>query len=139
MAEQENVKTVQEAYAAFSRGDIPAVLDLLSEDVNWTMPGPADIIPFAGRFEGREGVGRFFSALDGAEAVERFEQDEFIAQGDKVVVLGHYAGRIRANGQPNNIEFVHVFTVRDGKITSYRQYYDTASSVAAYRSAAATA
>jgi ketosteroid isomerase-like protein len=139
MAEQENVKTVQEAYAAFGRGDIPALLDLLSEDVSWLMPGPADIIPFAGRYEGREGVGRFFAALDGAEAVERFEPGEFVAQGDKVVVLGHYTGRIRANGQADDIEFVHVFTVRDGKITDYRQYNDTAPSIAAYRTTAATA
>jgi uncharacterized protein len=139
MAEQENVKTVQEAYAAFGRGDIPAILELLSEDVSWTTPGPSDIIPFAGRFDGREGVGRFFAALGGAEAVERFEPGEFIAQGDKVVVLGHYTGRIRANGQADDIEFVHVFTVRDGKITSYRQYNDTAPSIAAYSKTGAQA
>ena len=139
MSEQENVKTVQDAYAAFSRGDIPAILDLLSEDVTWHMPGPTEIIPFAGRYEGREGVGRFFAALDGAESVERFEPQEFIAQGDKVVVLGRYTGRIRANGQADDIEFVHVFTIRDGKIARFRQYNDTSAAVAAYRAAAATA
>src|ERR1043166_8231757 len=136
MSEQENVKTVQDAYAAFSRGDINAILELLAEDVSWTVPGPGDIVPFAGRYEGREGVGRFFAALDGAESVERFEPQEFIAQGDKVVVLGHYIGRIRANGQADDIEFLHVFTVRDGKIAGYRQYNDTAPSIAAYRAAA---
>ena len=139
MAEQENVKTVQEAYAAFGRGDIPAVLGLLSEDVSWTIPGPGDVVPFAGQYDGREGVGRFFAALGGAESVERFEPGEFIAQGDKVVVLGRYAGRIRANGQADEIEFVHVFTVRDGKIKSFRQYNDTAATVAAYRAAGAQA
>lgn len=137
MSERENVKTVQDAYAAFSRGDINAILEQLAEDVSWTVPGPGDIVPFAGRYEGREGVGRFFAALDGAESVERFEPQEFIAQGDKVVVVGNYAARVRANGQADEIEFVHIFTVRDGRVTNFRQYNDTAPSIAAYRAAAA--
>jgi len=139
MAEQENVQTVKEAYAAFERGDIPSLLNLVSEDVEWSLPGPSDIIPFAGEFRGREGVGRFFAALGGAEDVEIFEPQEFVAQGDKVVTTGRYRGRIKATGQADDIEFVHVFTVRDGRITNYRQYNDTAPSLAAYSASAATA
>ena len=139
MAEQENVQTVKEAYAAFERGDITSLLNLVSEDVEWHMPGPSDIIPFAGEFRGREGVGRFFAALGGAEDVEIFEPREFVAQGDKVVVMGRYRGRIKANGQVDDIEFVHVFNVRDGHITNYRQYNDTAPTVAAYSASAARA
>ena len=48
MAEQENVRIVQEAYASFQRGDIQAVLNSLTDDVEWTTPGPPDIIPMAG-------------------------------------------------------------------------------------------
>jgi uncharacterized protein len=139
MAEQENVQTVKEAYAAFERGDITSLLNLVSEDVEWHMPGPSDIIPFAGEFRGREGVGRFFAALGGAEDVEIFEPREFVAQGDKVVVMGRYRGRIKATGQVDDIEFVHVFNVRDGRITNYRQYNDTAPTVAAYSASAARA
>jgi len=139
MAEQENVQTVKEAYAAFERGDITSLLNLVSEDVEWHMPGPSDIIPFAGEFRGREGVGRFFAALGGAEDLEIFEPQEFVAQGDKVVTTGRYRGRIKATGQADDIEFVHVFTVRDGRITNYRQYNDTAPSLAAYSAAAAKA
>ena len=139
MAEQENVQTVKEVYAAFERGDIPSLLNLVSEDVEWSLPGPSDIIPFAGEFRGREGVGRFFAALGGAEDVEIFEPREFVAQGDKVVVMGRYRGRIKATGQVDDIEFVHVFNVRDGRITNYRQYNDTAPTVAAYSASAARA
>ena len=139
MAEQENVQTVKEVYAAFERGDIPSLLNLVSEDVEWSLPGPSDIIPFAGEFRGREGVGRFFAALGGAEDVEIFEPREFVAQGDKVVVMGRYRGRIKATGQVDDIEFVHVFNVRDGRITNYRQYNDTAPTVAAYSASAAKA
>ena len=139
MAEQDNVQTIKEAYAAFERGDIPSLLNMVSEDVEWHIPGPSDIVPFAGEFRGREGVGRFFAALSGAEDVEVFEPREFIAQGDKVVVVGRYRGRVKANGQADDIEFVHIFTVRDRRITNYRQYNDTAQTVAAYSAAAAGA
>jgi ketosteroid isomerase-like protein len=139
MAEQDNVQTIKEAYAAFERGDIPSLLNMVSEDVEWHIPGPSDIVPFAGEFRGREGVGRFFAALGGAEDVEIFEPQEFIAQGDKVVVVGRYRGRVKANGQADDIEFVHIFTVRDRRITNYRQYNDTAQTVAAYSAAAAGA
>jgi ketosteroid isomerase-like protein len=137
MAEQDNVQTIKEAYAAFERGDLPSILNLLSEDVQWYVPGPESIVPFAGQFQGVGGVSRFFVTLAEAETVEIFEPQEFVAQGDKVVVTGRYRGRIKANGQADDIEFVHIFTVRDGRITNYKQYNDTASTVAAYSGATA--
>ena len=51
----QNVDVVQQAYEAFGRGDIPGVLELLTDDVEWTMQGPS-MIPFAGTFRGREGI-----------------------------------------------------------------------------------
>ena len=133
MAEQENVQTVKEAYAAFERGDIPSLLNLVSEDVEWSLPGPSDIIPFAGEFRGREGVGRFFAALGGAEDVEIFEPQEFVAQGDKVVALGQYRWRVKQSGREYGGDWAHVFTVRDGKIAGFHEYMDTAAAADAYK------
>jgi ketosteroid isomerase-like protein len=75
---------VQQGYEAFGRGDIPAVLDLLTDDVEWTMQGPP-VIPFAGTFRGREGIAEFFSLLDETVEFEQFEPRKFVAQGDTVV------------------------------------------------------
>ena len=47
MSEQTNVEVVHQAYAAFGRGDIPAVLSALTDDVEWTLQGPP-VIPWAG-------------------------------------------------------------------------------------------
>ncbi len=58
--EQQNADVVQRNYAAVSRGDIPALLDLLTEDVEWTFQGPP-VIPFAGTRHGREAVEEFFT------------------------------------------------------------------------------
>jgi uncharacterized protein len=137
MAEQDNVQIIKEAYAAFGRGDIPSLLNMLSEDVDWHIPGNEQIVPYAGKYQGREGVGNFFSNLGGAEETTRFEPQEFIAQGDKVVATGNYGAHVRTTGNDYGFEFVHIFTVSDGRITNFRQYADTADCIAAYTGAAA--
>jgi uncharacterized protein len=137
MVEQDNVQTIQDAYAAFGRGDIPALLNLLSDNVDWYLPGNEQIVPYAGKYQGREGVGSFFSRLGAAEETTRFEPLEFIAQGDRVVATGIYGAHVRTTGNDYGFEFVHIFTVNDGRITDFRQYADTVDCVAAYTGAAA--
>jgi len=131
MSEQENVQVVQQAFVAFGQGDIPAVLKLLADDVQWRAFGPPKILPWAGTYHGPEGAGQFFMALAGATEFQQFEPREFIAQGDRVVVLGHSRITIRANGRVNEPDWVMVFTVRDGKIADYQYLDDTAEAVAA--------
>jgi ketosteroid isomerase-like protein len=85
MSERTNTDVVQQGYEAFGRGDIPAVLDLLTDDVEWIQQGPS-VIPFAGTRHGHEGVAEYFSVLDENLEFEQFEPREFVAQGDTVVV-----------------------------------------------------
>ncbi|MET3244311.1 ketosteroid isomerase-like protein [Burkholderia sp. OAS925] len=63
MSEQSNVQLVQQAYAAFGRADIDGVLQTLSENVDWFIPGPTDIIPFVGRRHGPQEVAAFLGTL----------------------------------------------------------------------------
>ena len=62
MSEQTNAEVVRRAYEAFGRGDITAVLGVLTDDVDWTLQGPS-VIPWAGTHRGREAVAQFFSLL----------------------------------------------------------------------------
>ena len=137
MVGQDTVQLVQQVYDAFKRGDIQGVLNLVADDVDWSHPGPPDVIPFVGHYRGRDGVAQFFARLGGAEDVEHFEPQEFFAAGDRVVALGRYRARIKATGRTNDIELVHVYTVRGGKIVSLRQYNDTAAVAEAYRGTSA--
>src|SRR6478672_2061561 len=106
MAEQENVKIVQDMYAAFGRGDIPGVLNHLTDDVVWTTYAPSDKIPWAGKLQGKDGVGKFFSLLNEAVEFSKFEPKEFIANGNKVVVLGTSTGIYRSNHNSNDQEWI---------------------------------
>jgi uncharacterized protein len=91
MGEADNIKVVQEAYAAFSRGDVQAILDRLDDSVAWTaVYGAGSNVPMAGERRGKAAVGEFFKLVATHVNFARFEPKEFVATGDKVVALGHY-------------------------------------------------
>jgi ketosteroid isomerase-like protein len=131
MNQEDNVRVVQGLFAAFGRGDVPAVLQMLTEDVEWSVPGaPAN--PFGGARHGREGVIRFFEALAQSVEHEAFEPQEFIAQGDRVVVLGRERLRARSTGRVVEQDWAMAFRFQEGKIRSLTIYEDTAALVDAF-------
>jgi ketosteroid isomerase-like protein len=123
----ETIEVVQGAYAAFQRGDIPAVLASCSDDVQWFLPGDPAVVPVAGLRDGVSAVGGFFSVLADTQDAEQFEPREFVAQGEKVIALGVYRWRIKKTGKVFGSDFAHVFTVRDGKVVEFHEFYDTAA------------
>src|SRR5690349_11082391 len=98
MSEEGNTNLVQRVYENFKSGNIKTVLALLSEDIEWQLP-EIENVPFAGKRRGQEQMGQFFASLVDTQEVQHFEPREFIAQGDKVVALGHYAWRVRFTGR----------------------------------------
>ena len=131
MSEQDNVRVAQQAFEAFGRGDMPALLGLVTNDVVWDTMGPSSAIPWASRRNGPEQVGQFFGDLTGAVEFQQLQPREFIAQGDRVVVLGHSDYTVRANGRPLGQDWVMVLKLRDGKVAEYQYFEDTAATVAA--------
>ena len=132
MNEQQNVRLVQEAYESFGRGDIQGMLNSLSEQVEWSTPKPEGV-PFGGEYRGRDAVGRFFSELTQHEEITRFEPREFIAQGDRVVALGFYSSKVKATGRIAESQWVHLFTIRNGKVAKFQEFFDTAAALIAHR------
>ena len=131
--ESAGVDMIKKLYAAFGRGDIPAILDALSPDVTWGVVGkPADY-PTFGIVTGTAAVQDFFRTVGESHEVKEFLTTEFHASGDKVFVLGHYELVIRKTGKPVSTDLVHVFTIGGGKVTAFREFIDTASVVDAYR------
>jgi ketosteroid isomerase-like protein len=95
MSEQANVRMLKDAYASLKQGDIESVLKLLTDDVEWITPGLPELMQTAGNRRGRKEVLEFFATLNKQEEVEFFEPHEYIAQGDKVIALIKYRGRVR--------------------------------------------
>ncbi len=122
--EQANVRVVEGMFTSLTRGDIPGVLDRLSDDVEWRIAGPAEL-PFAGVHRGREAVARFFRDFAQSAEFEVFEPREYFAKGDRVIVLGHERQRIRETNRVVETDWAMVFVVRDGRITRFRNYVDS--------------
>jgi ketosteroid isomerase-like protein len=123
MSGQDKVSLVQEVYEDFGKGDIQALLALCTDDIEWVHPS-LENLPVTGTWHGREQVGEFFKALSETQEPQQFQPHEYITQDDKVVVLGRYAWRQKATGSDFESDWVHVFTIRDGKLENFREYSD---------------
>lgn len=116
----ENAATVRAAYEAFGRQDIPAVLAAFDPNIDWYAP---DELPIGGSFQGHQGVLQFFQGLPGYFEDLHVEPDSIVAGGDHVFALGHHRGKV--NGNPFEIGFCMVWTMRDGKAIKFREYNDS--------------
>ena len=118
-----NTEVIRGLYDALAAGDVPTLLAGFDPDIEWT---EADTFPTAGTFVGPDAVmqGVFVpltTDMDGFKAVPR----ELIGSGDQVVSIGRYSGAWKATGKSFETDFVHVWTLRDGKATRFRQYVDS--------------
>lgn len=138
MNEEQNLSIVRRAYDAFGRADIPGLLALMDDHISWVTPGPADL-PTAGTRTGHSGAVDFFQALAAVVDITRFEPREFIAQGDRVIVIGDETAHVRATGRAVEFRWVHAFTLRDGKVTAFEEFGDVSPIVTEARSARASA
>lgn len=125
MSESENTRLVQQDYQSIKAGELQSFPDSLVADVQWQLP-EMENVPFAGIWRGRGQVKQFFSIPDRVEDLVKFEPEEFIAQGDEVVVLGHFVMRIKATSKDVASDWAHAWTVSGGQITRFREYVDTA-------------
>ena len=123
------VDVIRTAYEAFGRGDVPAIVSLLSEDVDWRFAGPKGLA-YTGRFKKAQ-VAHWFADVAAVDDIQAFEPREFIAGGDHVTVLGWERCIARPSGKTFESDWVHVFTVKHGKITRFWGIYDTEASAAA--------
>ena len=115
-------------YAAFGRGDLAFILERCAADILWESNCDPDRVPWGGRREGPEGVTAFFQNLIGHLDFEVFEPGPPHANGNTVFVLGRTRARHKHAGQGVfDCEWVHVFTLADGRLDRFQEFYDTAA------------
>jgi ketosteroid isomerase-like protein len=116
-----NVALVQELYDAFARRDVPAILARLHPEVELHQ---TELVPWGGHYRGHAGAGEFFgrvvAAIDSAVSIERF-----VDADDHVAAVGRTRGRTRERGIAFDLAIVHVWTVREGRITRLEVFIDT--------------
>lgn len=131
------ITVVKALYAAFDRGDLKTVVDLVSNDVVWVQYGPSHLLPFAGSFHGPSGVENFFKLVDQSLEDVHAGQREYIVSGDRVIVPGWEDSVVRSTGGHYRVNNVHIFTVVHGRITRFEEYIDNADIAEAFQPASA--
>jgi ketosteroid isomerase-like protein len=128
----EPLAVVEKAYALFRSGDTDAIVAMVSDEAEWTSVGPPDLFEVFGARKGRTGAADYFAKLrhhiTPAQNVAP-APFQFIARGDTVVVQGHTTGIFSETGKPIDSDWVHILTVKDGQITGYKEFVDSAQAV----------
>lgn len=118
-----NKEIIENLYACFASGDVPTVLGSMADDVRWV---EADGFPLAGTYVGGhavlEGVFMRLGEIGDEFAVA---PDQFVAEGDTVVMLGTYTWKHKTTGTPAVVKIAHVWTMRGGKVAGFQQHVDT--------------
>jgi len=123
----DNVKLLKSLYDAFGRGDVPTVLGAMSSDIKWHQAESNPYMPSGEAWVGPDAVlnnlfMRLGSEWDGFAVHPKLFHDA----GGSVIVEGRYSGTYKATGKSMDTQFCHVWDVKDGKLTRFQQYVDTA-------------
>jgi ketosteroid isomerase-like protein len=131
--EKRNIECVQRLYQAFGRGDVPAILELVSPDVHWEFGTPDHGIPWLREGRGREQVLAFFTTLAANLEFHGFEPLAILAEGDWVVGLIRLSATHKVTKKPLREECeAHVWRFdAAGRVIAMRHAADTASHLAA--------
>jgi uncharacterized protein len=114
---------VKDFFAAIGNYNKQALLALVAEDVEWIVPG--EDWPLAGTHRGHAGLAAVLQKASEEVEMAYPEPPEFVAQGDRVLVIGIATGKIKATNKPFKDDWVFDITVRDGKVSYIREYIDT--------------
>ena len=123
MSTQENVQIVKDFFAAMGGHDKHELMALAAEDIEWIIPGEG--WPLAGTHRGHAELADVLQKASEEVETTYPKPPEFVAQGDRVLVIGVATGKIYATSKPYKDEWVFDITVRDGKVTKIREYIDT--------------
>lgn len=120
-----NKALIESLYAAFRTGDVATFFAALDPRVVWTEAeniAYADRNPYVGPEQVGEGVfGRLMADWDAFTVTP----EQFVAGDDAVAVTGRYRATYKQTGAPIDAQFVHVWTIRDGRIIRFQQFADT--------------
>jgi ketosteroid isomerase-like protein len=134
MSIQKNVQIVKDFFAAMGGSDRQGLLALCAEDIEWIIPG--EDWPLAGTHRGHAGLADLLQKASKNMETSFPKPPEFVAQGDRVLVVGFARGKVKATNRTFEDHFVFAITVRNGKLTNIREYVDTQALARASETAA---
>lgn len=123
----DHIATARNFYAAFGAGNLTALLDLLSESVEWEYDATESDVPWLQKRHDRSGASEFFSVLGRSMQIHAFAPTAFFAAGDTVLVLIDIEFTVLATGKRvRETDEVHICHFNaEGKAQRFRHRCDT--------------
>jgi hypothetical protein len=134
MSREHNLTIVNEIYAAVANGDVDAILDRVSDDVDWAAEASGSAAPWYGPRPGKDGVASFFSDLGSSIEITKFTPHSFTAGETDVHLLVDWAFRSIATDREASMTMHHFWRLRDGKVEYFRGSEDTELTARAFAS-----
>jgi uncharacterized protein len=128
-----NVALCKSLYAAFGKGDTTTIVAAMAPDADWETVGRTSDFPTFGPRKGPPAVQEFFNLVGSNLEFSEFTPKDFYPVGDEVFVLGRYTMKVKKTGKAMTSDWVHIFTIADGKVKVFREFLDTARAAEAYR------
>ncbi|WP_394691546.1 nuclear transport factor 2 family protein [Hoeflea sp.] len=120
-------ETLDRYYAALKAGDRVALRGVVADDIEVHYPAPEGLLPWAGDWTGFEGFEAFLKTVGDHLVIDAVEPISLHVAGDTVVTVLRGEWTVKATAQKVQTETVNMFTLRDGKITRYQVFTDTAA------------
>ncbi len=121
-----NVSIIRQAYTDYKDKQVDKLAAVLTDDVSWRVIGERNSFAPFGDWKSPSGALEYFDRLGEALDTQEFRPEQYVSDGDTVVVTGRTLGTMKASRKPIEVEWVHVFKLKDGKISEYREFLDTA-------------
>jgi len=133
----DNVAKLRDAYRQWHQskgGSAKVWLDLMADDVKVrSLAAGAPPAEFTSASNSKEQFKRYLDGLLADWEMINYKTGEFIAEGERVAMLGSTAWRHRKTGREIDTPKADFWTFRDGKIVEFHELYDTAALIAAAR------
>jgi ketosteroid isomerase-like protein len=130
MSEADNIATLKEGYRRWHEsrgGSVDHWMSICDENVTFgsIAQGPPGA-QYLTSYSGRTAMGRYFEGLSRDWEMIEYVVDDFVAQGDRVVMLGRCTFRFRSNGKVVSTPKADSWRFADGKAVEFFEYFDTA-------------
>lgn len=121
---------VEAYYKAYAARDAEAVAGFLDDDVEWTISGPVDLLPFCGKRYGKAAVLDLIQRLvPEVFTIFSFTPEAMLIDGDRVATLNSLAAICAADGRVIRYRLAHFTRFRDGKVIENLSLLDSFDAV----------
>jgi ketosteroid isomerase-like protein len=127
-----NVDIVKQVYEDFVKRDINSILNVLSPDVEWGEPANP-FNPAVGTRYGHKGFLEWLNIGRQSEEIVVLEPKIFLTDNDSVAVVGYTKCIAKVIGKSYETDFVHLVTLKDGKVIRFQEFFDTYAASEAFR------